>query len=86
VQQDKRMKRAPKEKECRARRLSGSSSNSGAERLVQLSAARARDNQTAGGSDNQKKRHRQDRDNFIATKRAAPDEKHRSRFGLNAKL
>jgi hypothetical protein len=68
-----RVQRTRKEKECRARRLSRSSSNSWAERLVQLSAARARHNQTAGGSDNQKKRQRQGRDNFTATNRAAPE-------------
>ena len=53
---------ARKEKECRARRLSRSSSP--VARLVQASVARARHNQTAGGSDNQKKRHRHGRNNF----------------------
>lgn len=60
-----RVQRARQEKECRARRLSRSSAVA---RPVQASGARARHNQTAGGSDNQKKRQRQGRDNFYCNK------------------
>ena len=60
-----REQRARQEKECRERKLSRSSA---AERLVQLSATRVRHNQTAGESDNQRKRHRQGHDNFYRDK------------------
>src|ERR1051325_3325950 len=77
-----RLQRARKEKECRARRVSRSS---GAARPVQLSSARARHNQSAEESDNQKKRQRQGHDKFIAAKTERPgNEKHRTSFCFNA--
>ena len=78
----KRMKRAPKEKECRALMVSRlrhnstssrrSSSNKVA-RLPQPITARDRGSRKVGRKDNQKKRHRHGRNNFGAITPAAPE-------------
>jgi hypothetical protein len=65
------VKRAAKEKECRARSL-GRSSNEVAHLRVP-SAARVRSSQKVEEREHQKKRHRQGRDNFIAITAAAPE-------------
>ena len=83
---DQRMKRAPNEKECRAltlnrRRPSNSASNSNsneASRLPQSITARDAGSRKVERRDNQKKRHRQVSNNFVAIKPAAPE---RENFG-----
>jgi hypothetical protein len=81
---DLRMKRAPNEKECRALTLSrrrpstsaSSSSNSNsnaASRLPQSITARDMGSRKVERRDNQKKRHRQVSNNFVAIKSAAPE-------------
>ena len=67
---DPRVKPAPHEKECRARRLSSSSSE--AARLPQPITARDRGSRKVERRDHQKKRHRQGRDNFAAITAVAP--------------
>ena len=63
---DPRVKPAPHEKECRARRLSSSSE------AARLPIARDRGSRKVGRRDHQKKRHRQGRDNFAAITAVAP--------------
>jgi len=79
VQQDKRMKRAPNEKECtglvvnRLRHNSNSNSNSShssgskVPRLPQPITARDMASRKAETRDNQKERHRHGRNNFSVT-------------------
>jgi hypothetical protein len=85
VAEDLRMKRAPNEKECRALTLSrrcpstslSSSSNSNnsneASRLPQSITARDTGSRKVDKKDNQKKRHRQGSNNFVAITAAAPE-------------
>jgi hypothetical protein len=76
-----RVKRAPNEKECRARTLSHlrhnstsrRSASSKVARLPQPIAARARDSRKAETRGNQKKRHRHGRNNFGAITPAASE-------------
>ena len=81
---DLRMKRAPNEKECRALTLSrrrnnnnnnnnSSSSSSEAARLPQPITARDTGSRKVERRDNQKKRHRQVSNNFVAITAAAPE-------------
>ena len=78
-----RMRRASKEKECRARVISSllhdnpssRSSASKVARLPQSITARHKDSQKAGSRDNQKKRHRHGHNNFGAITPAAPEVK-----------
>src|SRR5436190_24328959 len=65
------MKRAPQEKECSARRLSSSSTEAAC--LRQPITARDRGSRKVERRDNQKKRHRQARDNFAAITAVAPE-------------
>ena len=76
VQQDKRMKRAPNERECRALMLSrrhpstsssNSNSNNEAARPVQPITARDMASRKAETRGNQKERHRHGRNNFSVT-------------------
>jgi hypothetical protein len=87
------MKRAPNKKECRAltvsRRplstsISSSNSNNEAVRLPQLSTAKDTSSRKVEPSGNQKKRHRQGRDNFVAITLATPEEKLQGRFVVAA--
>jgi hypothetical protein len=87
------MKRAPNKKECRAltvsRRplstsISSSNSNNEAVRLPQLSTAKDTGSRKVEPSGNQKKRHRQGRDNFVAITLATPEEKLQGRFVVAA--
>ena len=79
-----RVKRAAKEKECRALMVSRlrhnspssrsrRSSGNEAPRLPQPITARHKDSQKAGRRDNQKKRHRHGHNNFGAITPAAPE-------------
>ena len=76
---DLRIKRAPKEKECRAlalsrRRPSASNSNSKeAAYLPQPITDKETDSRKVGRRDNQKKRHRQGSNNYVAITAAAPE-------------
>ena len=69
--EDLRMKRAAKERRCRARRLSRSSSE--AARLPQPITARDTNSRKVEERDNQKKRHRQVSNSFVAIIPAAPE-------------
>ena len=76
--EDQRMKRAPNEKECRAltlsrRRPSTSPSNNEAARLRQPITARDTGSRKVERRSNQKKRHRQVSNNFVAIRPAAPE-------------
>ena len=84
--EDLRMKRAANEKECRALTLSrrrpstsassnssSSSSSNEASRLPQSITTRDKDSRKVERRDNQKKRHRQVSNNFVAIKPAAPE-------------
>jgi hypothetical protein len=62
-----RVQRARKEKECRARRLSSSSNNSGVPRLPQPITARDMASRKAETRGNQKERHRRVHNNFSVT-------------------
>jgi hypothetical protein len=83
-----RMRRASKEKECRALLVSSllhnspssRSSASKVARLPQSITARHKDSQKAGSRDNQRKRHRHGHNDFGAITPAAPEVKLRSRF------
>jgi hypothetical protein len=86
-----RMKRAPNKKECRALTVSRrplspgiSSSSNEAARLPQLSTAKDTGSRKVEPSGNQKKRHRQGRDNFVAITLATPEEKLQRRFVVAA--
>jgi len=75
-----RVRRAAKEKECRALMVSrlrhstsSRSSGSPVARLPQPITARHKDSQKAGRRDNQKKRHRHGHNNFGAITPAAPE-------------
>ena len=76
---DVQMKRAPNKKECSAltlsRRRRPSTSSNEAARLPQPITARDTGSRKAERRDNQKKRHRQGRDNFAAIRAAAPERK-----------
>jgi hypothetical protein len=79
--EDLQMKRAANEKECRALTLSrrrqststNSSSSNEAARLPQPITARDTGSRTVERRDNQKKRHRQVSNNFVAITPAAPE-------------
>jgi hypothetical protein len=80
--EDLRMKRAPNEKECRALTLSrrrpsagsnSSNSSNEAARLPQPIRVRVTGSRTVERRDNQRKRHRQGRNNFGAITPAAPE-------------
>ena len=83
--EDLRMKRAPNEKECRALTLSRrrpSSSSNEAVRLPQLIMARDRGGRKVERRDNQKKRHRQVSNNFVAIRPAAPERENSGAAGF----
>jgi len=76
--EDLRMKRAANEKECRAltlsrRRPSTSPSNNEAARLRQPITVRDTGSRKVERRSNQKKRHRQVSNNFVAIRPAAPE-------------
>jgi hypothetical protein len=82
-----RMKRAPNKKECRATTLSrsrpstsasSSNNNNGAVRLPQAITDRGKGNRKVARKERQRKRHPQDRDNFVARTPATPKKKLRT--------